>query len=704
VEFLPEEIIQQLQKGVSPEEIGRSLMPPAERELLKRCASVRSFDERLVDQVLRDGVEGGDPDALPFERIVGHRVIERIPRTKGLYQVTEDARPDYFKAWWEGDGGEPAAARHEVPPALRALSERLVTFYEDAPGEGDLDRLYHLIAVNRLAARNLLNKLYRDADQEFDRALCRDLLNLLDARHDILGPELSESRDYYSLYFKARSFWANEYYHSANYFERKNLRNKFEAFLRDGSQWILNLQSAAGMGKTMFVRWLIARRCVPEPARFPCALIDFDNPQHDPVRFTHEPWLLLLALATQLDEQIERRPFYEFITELQERQRHAPLGPREHRAPSEDSRRFADALLDSKLDRPVFIIFDTLEEAVTRRSADARALIDQVALLRARFPPLRLLLSGRCDLGRRLPGFARRFHKEMLDVSLRPLKPDEARGYLKLRLRQSPGPAHGVRVEAVLDKSQGDPFKLAFFSDLLAEPDQRVSPSQIMETDDPVLASLLKRVIDRVEDKRLRWLLRYGVVLRELSLPAIKEVLAPYLRHAGAGKTELDDPDSGLVAPRQVALPTPPRRLEPRRRVQFRRRVGITPRAREVSLGDDRRPARHAPFRPGPGRPPAPRAPAFGGVRTPARSRGQILRADGGGRDARLVPRDARGRLPQLPARGGRGGGLLAHEDGGRAARRRPRMPPSARARVDGRRLPRRARAASKFAGGREDD
>lgn len=548
MKLLSAEILKQLEQGVSLEEISRLQMPPAEREMLKRCATVRSFDKRLFNEVLRDGIESDDPEALTFERIAAHRIVEHIPRTKGLYQVKEEVRQDYFKAWWESDGRAPATPREEIPRALRALSERLVTYYEDMRGEGDLDRLYHLIAVDRTAARNLLNKLYRDADAEFNRARCRDILNLLEARRAILDAELSERRDYYALYFKARSFWVNEYYQSDQYFERKYLRNHFELFLRDSSRWMMHLHASGGMGKTMFIRWLIARRCVPEPARFPCALIDFDNSQHDPVRYAHEPWLLVLALMTQLNEQIEKHPFYEFITELQERERHLTRDQHNQRKLREDLERFADILLDSKLDRPVFIIFDTLEEAVSRRSAGVRMLIDQMAVLHAKYPPLRLILSGRDHLAQKLPSFGKRFHKEMVDVTLRALSDDESRGYLKRRLKGHSGTVRGERVEAILKKSLGDPFKLAFFSDLLVEPDHKVTPSQIMETDDPALAFLLKKVVDRIEDKHVRWLLRYGAVMRELNPPIIKKVLAPYLRHAGAGRTDLDDPNADLPA------------------------------------------------------------------------------------------------------------------------------------------------------------
>ena len=56
---LSTEVLKQLESGSSLSEIARALTPPAERELLRRCALALSFDERLFDEVLRQDVPEG---------------------------------------------------------------------------------------------------------------------------------------------------------------------------------------------------------------------------------------------------------------------------------------------------------------------------------------------------------------------------------------------------------------------------------------------------------------------------------------------------------------------------------------------------------------------------------------------------------------------------------------------------------------------
>jgi tetratricopeptide (TPR) repeat protein/peptidoglycan hydrolase-like protein with peptidoglycan-binding domain len=554
VRELSTEVLKQLESGSSLSEIARALTPPAERELLRRCALALSFDERLFDEVLRQDVPEGDRDSVTFERVISNESVEHLPRTKGHYQVREEVRQQYLKTWWDEAGEDFCSGR--VPPALRALSDRLVTFYEDLRAEGDLDRLYHLIAVDREEAKALFLRLARAADEKFDLARCTDLINILRSRRHILGPALSGLLDSYALYFKARSLWINEYHQSANYFERLGLTKSFKTLLRDDPKWIMHLNAPCGMGKSIYLRWLIARRCVPEPYRIPCVLIDFEDAQlNDPVRFAQEPWTFTLRLAEQLDEQIERRPFYELLPDLRERSRRA-----DHLAPSrrsawDDFNRFADALLESKVDRNILVIFDSLDAALAHPGADVMVLVEHLALLRGRYPRLRLILSGRDGAAQKIAGFTKRFNRNTLQVKVGLFRPEEAHGYLKRRLKpQTPlrpdepqrhGPFKESVVEAVIRKAEGHPLKLAVYADLI-EADPQIRPSDIIETDDPDLALLIRKVVDRIGDRRARWLFRYGVVLRELSLPIIKDVLAPHLKGAWRGRTEDDDPNAGL--------------------------------------------------------------------------------------------------------------------------------------------------------------
>ena len=154
---------------------------------------------------------------------------------------------------------------------------------------------------------------------------------------------------------------------------------------------MLELQGFGGYGKTMHVRWLIARRCVPADARIPCARIDFDA--IDPVAAIREPYLILLEMAEQLDRQLPGDAFGKLVrtysadrTVLYHR-RHADtarpplikdsteLAQVEARltAAREVERRFRNRLAEIPGDKPVVLILDTLEVALHLPDTPARA-------------------------------------------------------------------------------------------------------------------------------------------------------------------------------------------------------------------------------------------------------------------------------------------------------------------------------------------
>ncbi len=91
-----------------------------------------------------------------------------------------------------------------------------------------------------------------------------------------------------------------------------------------------------------------------------------------------------------------------------------------------------------------------------------------------------------------------------------------------------------------MDRAAGVPFTLALVADLLGTdpgitPDQLVGPQASMPY-------LVERVIGRIEDVRLRWVVRAGVVPRRLSFDFFRHVLAPLLTEVAA-ETFPDDED-----------------------------------------------------------------------------------------------------------------------------------------------------------------
>jgi cellulose synthase operon protein C len=552
-----EQLSTRLQQGETLEELLRSFLPEAARELLKRCATVRTFDERLVNEVFRPEVKGGGPPEVPFATLVGQDFVEQV--AEGVYRLRASARREYFEMWWGSERNE------KIPSPLRALSRKLVAYYQQLGRGRELDVLYHLIAVDARKAKTLFNELYKAADAVFDLGRCQDLLQVLEERQTLserqplLDHNLRQLFTERQYYFKARCLWSREYYQTVYYYEIKQLDRAFEDLLNDKQHWILQLFAPGGMGKTMFNRWLTARRCVPEPWKIPCALVDFDS--IDPVTATQNPWMLVLDVAQQLNEQIPNNLFSEQLGDLREYRQHLlrtdPATPPRSGTPpgqplADIPNRFAKALKSAKLKKKVVLIFDTLEEVILYQGTNLMALLREVKKLHDQYTDFRLILSGRYDLaekldgGERLPGFAAEFGDFTRPLKLEPFADPDAKKYLieKRGLNRIKQRNIARLLAAVVAQAKGNPFKLSLYADLLrASP--HITEREIRESPSDLLY-LIRRILLRIPDARARWLLRYGVVPRKLTLAFVKDVMAPYLPKAMSGTSTLDDPENEL--------------------------------------------------------------------------------------------------------------------------------------------------------------
>jgi cellulose synthase operon protein C len=538
------QIAARLLGGESFDSLMRSLLPKPERELLKYCASVRTFNEQMLDEFFRPNVSGGDKISVPFSKLREHSFVQSIPGSSDFFQLREDSRQEYFNLWHVD-----SEVDVRVPPKLRSLSKKLVSYYQSLGEGSELDVLYQQIVADSKEAERLFNTLYNAADNEFDLGRCQDLIKILEARHTILDSNLRDLHADRHNYLKSRSFWSKEYYQTVFYYETAQLGARFDELLNDNSKWIMQLYAPGGRGKTMFLRWLTARRCAPEPARIPCAKIDFDL--IDPVAATRNPWMLLLEIAQQLNEQIPGNLFGEQLGDLKEFRPVLTRSDRSQRTLSDfESRlgadelqeipdRFVQALKAARLKKKVVVIFDTLEEVILYQGTDMMALLQAVQKLQEQSDnKICLILSGRYDLNQKLPGFYDAYDKKSQTLELTRFSADDSRKYLQEK--------RGLDrlVDVVVEKAGGNPFQLALYADILRF-SPRLTEKDIREYPTDLLY-LIRRVLLRIRNRRVRWLLRYGVIPRKLRLSFVKEVMAPYLPHAMAGASGVDDPEQDI--------------------------------------------------------------------------------------------------------------------------------------------------------------
>jgi hypothetical protein len=535
-----EEALRRLESGEQIDTVMRSIAPPDEQEALKRCAVARIVDRAVAEEVL---LPSSRVSVLGFDALLEKGLLETIPNSM-QYRLKPDVRTDAFRAWWPGDRTA-GFQTGSIPDELRDLSARLAVYY--AKKDRPVDRFYHLVLVDPDAAANLFDALYSSADEVFDLAGCQELVNALadPDRSPLLSPRLAELFDERRVYLRARGDSSIDFYRTASFLEPTGMREQFDSLMKGKPARVLELHAGGGMGKTMRLRWLQARYCIPK--RIPCVRIDFDV--IDPINASRHPWLVMLELAALLNNQVPGSPFdlepvYGVYRTLL---RPGPHGDakaaslilndpaQREQARIEVTNRFSDTLADS-VKGPVIVVLDTLEELVTRPAADMEGFVAAFQELHARTENLRLVFSGRNDLTERLPQFTAGFGKAK-SFNVDAFSEEEARRYL----RDVRGIDRRDVVDVIVDKADGVPFKLALFADtVIARPD--LAADALDEYVDADLVWLIERVLARIPEKPIRWLVRYGFVPRRLTLEFAREVMMPHLGEGMPRPTRFDNP------------------------------------------------------------------------------------------------------------------------------------------------------------------
>ncbi|MCE6998161.1 peptidoglycan-binding protein [Saccharothrix sp. S26] len=531
------ELLRRLARGDSLDAVLASLRPAEQWDVLRRCAAVRSFDRELYEKVLVAGVDG----APPFDAVVTAPEVEPVPGTREAHRLRPSARSRYWNGWWP-DGVDPRS----VPDDLRALVGRLARHYRAAHKPVDL--LEQLVLLDHRAAAELFVRLYAKADHRHDLALCQELIDVLSAadRVRLIGPELSALRHDRAAYLRTRGLWSTEYLQSATFLETAGTKATYQRLIRGRGPRLVMLHGPSGRGKTMELRWLVSRVLVPR--RVPCALGDFDV--LDPVNVARYPWLLLVEAAAQLDQQLAAAPFTEFL------ERYAWTGLLSRREVADPSRAaaasrrlrderdrlgpgvtrdFVRTLNEATAGRPAVMVLDALDRVYSNRPREELdGLLRQLFRLHHDCPAVRFVLAGRHPLtGPVLP--------PAVDRRLAPFHDQDALRYLA-DLRRIARP--DLR-QAIVAKAGGEPVVLARLADLVQQrPDITAAAIREYRAD---LTALVLQVLRPIDDPGLRWLLRYGMVPRTLSLDFVRAVVQPLLRTAAAGRLDLDDPGVDAV-------------------------------------------------------------------------------------------------------------------------------------------------------------
>src|SRR5215218_2670790 len=563
-------------------EVAETLVPERRHALLRRSAIPLVFDEAIVRAVLMPDLpaaEYGDDPSADVAWLLGHGDVERLGGSVPLYRMRADIRAVRLEKWFAPN--EKARPYSDAVDGV-ALSQALVAHLSTADGvprDGwSAEVLYHLAMADPDRAAKRLDAMYRAADAEFDVPACYRVLQTIGGQRALLVrhrdqrgqpaecrqaiTRLIEVHDALQQYYESRCAFAGDLAKSAHALEREFMKEEWDRIQRINTtssasvntperEWIVDLTAQGGMGKTIFLQWLASRKCVPN--RVPYARIDFDFT--DPTVLPEAPWLVLVRLAEQLNAQIAGRPLSGFIERYDEyasiARDLAVEGRAQHtgeildvtgeqRLARQVTDDFADTLRDT-VGGAVVIVLDTLEDVIRRRTTNLLAVITCLSNVHASYPNLRLVLAGRFDLrdDTKLKGFNAAFGSVTREVEVQRFTVDESVNYL-VAVRGLPD---GDAVRAMAECSRGLPFALSLYADEW-QLGGAMTAEQVRASPNPELKYLVNRVLARIEasDKELCWLLRYGVVPRQLTKSFARDVLLPEMEAALGGASPHDDP------------------------------------------------------------------------------------------------------------------------------------------------------------------
>ncbi|WP_239393458.1 hypothetical protein [Frankia sp. CiP3] len=592
------ELIGRLTSEEGIDSIRRSRFPDAWNELLRVCAVAHVFDRIIFEDILMPGV--GLADSPRLDELERWGLVEKLPGRAGLFRLEPVEREHRLNTWLPADPGTDNWDR------LKRLSTELAD-HQRTQGSW-LEYLRHLMLADPAEAKKLFAAEFDAADRTRDFARFRDALDVLDDPFRIDLAELCALHDERADYLLRQQYWSVDHRRSTYFLPPHGWRELVERLLSgaDGVRgW--DMFGADGSGKTMSLRWLIARRCVPaypegsvaddgQPADIPCARIDLEVV--DPVVLARHPWLILLPIARQLQIHRATRHFqwisdrYERFTGLLSRSDSSeqlaaaaqtlPDGPiGEHGRPGAYIRHRATADFIAKLnaasrDLPVVVVIDTIDELLNVGEDETRALLRLLADVHRACPALRLIFAGRhpgliagnvvttgdhsgdagdADAPVWFAGF------EAIEVP--GFDDPTAECYLREKrgIDDDESVARGVR------EAGGSPLALALYAERHADPETDpfkrhwgVTPDDLETAGQHDLPRLIETVLGRISEGAVRWLLRYGVVPRRLRFDAVRDVMLPHLRRGMAGPSEADDPSVDRFAP--DVFPHTPRSLD----------------------------------------------------------------------------------------------------------------------------------------------
>ncbi|MEO7274313.1 MAG: hypothetical protein ABIX28_16665 [Vicinamibacterales bacterium] len=585
----PPELLEQLKR------FQRAPLPHLET-ISRHLGLVRTFTPKLYEKV----VEALPPPVPSLADFVAAADAKPLLGYEQRWSIGERTRVEYLDHW--------DTARSDRADWVR----RLVELLDPADPVEGLDRLQLLFLGDQATARTELRSAFDAASTANDIPRCAALVQSMSSVWKFADTESSALLEELKAASQARNLFITEFDQTREYFPRP-LDGVLTQFARaTDERWIFHLWATGGMGKTTMLRRLISHEWIVGTDRLPCAWLDLDyldvgtilqqpallalamaaqwNEQLSRPVFgaflspSFKP-LSALLFRTRGDgsavglpsEALDQSSRGQYRAGLSNPMRCGMLaGAVPPRTPEDRARllsqttallsywndKLPDALATMSDGRPILLVLDTVEDASVHFAGQLLNLLTLLRTLRQQAqarakvlgqPPvnLRLVLSGRNHLGEgdHVPQFAASFAGECLERPLEGLEDPEAEAFLEQeltaeRLARMPDDL----LAAMVEKSQGIPFNLALFAEWASE-DDGLDANTVRRSEAVSAVMLIERIIKRIPYQPLRWIIRYGVVPRQLTREFLHAVMREPLLEALSGRAAasgVDKPESRL--------------------------------------------------------------------------------------------------------------------------------------------------------------
>ena len=558
------------------------LQQPWERDVMLRVSVPTRFDHASVVDILQPDVPNApDAEAL-WSWLSSNNDLELTELPTPTLNVRQSFRHELLEH-------ERDRLQNEADVAeLRDFGAKLAHYFALRDAEWDLDAVSVLVVGDPTRAWKQILRLYHMAERKADFTRCFQILQVVEERHNFVqalavgthqwAPDyrkfLLNAGELRRRYDAERNF-AADFERTGQVLERQVMLEAWRWISRRSrkptsavakktnkavapsrktrEQWILNVEAQGGSGKTIFLRWLSARKCIRN--NVPYARLDFDFVDS---RLTNvAPWYLIAQCARILDPQLENRPLSGVVSRADDIVPYDlfSLGAKDisralGQLGSNVARELGPSVIDEvarALDRSsahaVVIVLDTLEDVLLNPEADLMSMLAVLKQLHDRCPKLKVILSGRFNLATRVPEFEKEYGSQTRTMKLTRLSLEESKTYLVARR----GMPKGAVVNEIAVKSAGLPFALSLFADDW-EANKSLTVKQVQKFEGPELYYLVERVLKRVPPQ-IAWLLRYGVAARRLNKAFLSDVILPELEEVRKG-SKYDNPllDTHVVA------------------------------------------------------------------------------------------------------------------------------------------------------------